>query len=290
MIVLASKILRLRSLFAVIASGIFVSLATGLVETWRPDFSIMEYKYYGYPLVWRVTALSGPTEFRLTSLLVDATFWIAISFLSFVILKKISLESEIFFTFQDLFLPLVLFLPMGFAMDFVHEFGHAIWGVSLGGRFSYMQIAYFEIYPRLGITPQFCLGQVVVMGLAEFESGLFLLGGSLTTNVVSWFLVLALLKTKLGHSTQIALKMSGLFGLLDLPFYVFFPQIGLRHWVFLGGDKPEPLLGARKIGVPDPLFYIVTVLVTFGLTSLYLKASWEKVWNRLMRAHTHNGN
>lgn len=91
------------------------------------------------------------------------------------------------------------------------------------------------------------------------------------TNVVSWFLVLVLLKTKLGHTTQIALKISGLFGLLDLPFYVVFPQIGLRHWVFLGGDRPEPLLGARKIGVPDPLFYVVTFLITFACMGMHTK-------------------
>ena len=149
----------------------------------------------------------------------------------------------------------------------------------MGGRLTYMKIAYFDIYPRFTITPQFCLGYVIVAGLlTEFEHGLFLLGGSLTTNIISWLLALILLKTKLRYRTQVALRILGLFGLLDLPFYVLFPQIGLRHWIFLGGDTPEPLLGARNIGIPDPVFYITTVLTTLGLAFLYFRTLQEKTW------------
>ena len=79
----------IRSLVLAIVFGALISLATGLVETWRPEYSIMEYKYYGYPLVWRVTALNGPTEFKMVNLAIDAVFWITISFLALIILEKI---------------------------------------------------------------------------------------------------------------------------------------------------------------------------------------------------------
>jgi hypothetical protein len=107
------------------------------------------------------------------------------------------------------------------------------------------------------------------------------LGGSLTTNLVSWFLALILLRTSLSFKTQVALRTLGLIGFLDLPFYVLFPQIGLRHWIFLGGDSAEPLIGARKMGIPDPVFYLMVILTTLGLVFVYFKPLWEKVGKRI---------
>jgi len=144
-----------------------------------------------------------------------------------------------------------------------------------------MKIAYFEIYPRFAITSQFVLGYVEVEGLAGFSYGLFLLGGSMTTNIVSWLLALILVKTKLGSKTKVALRILGLFGILDLPFYVIFPQIGLQHWIFLGGKMPEPLVGARRMSIPDPAFYTMTVLTTLGLVFLYFKSFWKRYWKRI---------
>jgi len=257
-------------------------LAAGLIEN-QPEASIIGFTYYGYPLAWRVTKTLQPAEFRFTSLAIDTAFWITISLLTLIILEKIvppKLREG--FKCKEFFLPLVLFIPLGLFMDFVHELGHALWGIALGGRLAYMKIVYFEIYPQFSLTSTFILGFVRVEGLTtEFASGLMSLGGSLTTNIISWLLALILLKTKFGYKTQVALKILGLFGLFDLPFYVLFPQIGLRHWIFLGGDTPEPLLGARNIGIPDPVFYITTVLTTLGLTFLYFKTLREKIWKRI---------
>ena len=279
----ALQTIRLRSIVMAIVCGLLLSLATGLVENPPQEASIMRFKYYGHPLAWRVTDIFGPTEYRLNSLAVDAAFWIIISFLAVILIERLKLR--VGFKYETLLLPLVLFVPFGLVMDFVHEFGHVILGVALGGRLTYMKVTFFEIYPRLAITPQFTLGVVQVVwdmpSPPVFEYGLFLLGGSLTTNVVSWLLALFLLRINFRFKTQGTLKMLGFFGLLDLPFYVLLPQIGLRHWILLGGCQPEPLMGARNIGIPDPAFHLMVSLTTLGLIFLYFRPLWEKAGKRM---------
>jgi hypothetical protein len=276
-------------LIGAIICGVLVSLASGLVEN-PPGASIIGARYYGHPLVWRVVIISLTTrvDFRFTSLVTDMVFWIAAIFLALIITEKVVLPKlGASLDFKKLVLPLVLFVPLGLVMDFAHEFGHALWGTGVGGRLNYMQIAYLVVYPRLTVTPLFRLGYVEVTGLSTtFRHGLFLLGGSLTTNIVSWLLALILLKRHFGHRTQVSLKILGFFGLLDLPFYVVFPQIGLQHWIFLGGNWPEPLIGAREAGIPDPLFYTVVILSTLGLILLYYKPLREIIRKRYVQIRT----
>jgi len=163
------------------------------------------------------------------------------------------------------------FIPLGLLMDLTHELGHALWGIFAGGELAYLKIAYFQIYPNLSLTPTFVLGLVEMVGLRTgFARGLFLLGGSMTTNIVAWLLGLFLLRVHTGNRKQAILKTLGFFGILDLPLYVLLPQIGLQHWILLGGNIPEPLLGARHVGIPDHAFYAIVVLATLGLLLLYL--------------------
>lgn len=179
--------------------------------------------------------------------------------------------------YDQLFLPLALFFSLGFVMAFIHELSHALWGTLVGGRVTYIQVAYLIIYPVLRITSNFVVGFVGIEGIEGFNRGVFLLGGSLSTNFVAWLLALIVLKTQIGSKTQLGLKILGLYGLLDLPFYVLFPQIGLQHWIFLGGRQPEPLIGARLIGIPDPAFYVFVASTTLGLSYLYLKPLINKL-------------
>jgi len=276
----------LKLAFGAILCGIVVSFSTGLVEN-RTQIGIPENIYYGYPLVWRVTSLDGPIEYGLTNIALDSAFWITVSFVAFFIFEKIvHPKFEIRLNYKTFLLPLILFIPLGLVMDFVHESGHALWGIATGGRFRYMKVAFFEIYPRFAISSEFVLGSVYVEGLAGFEYGLFLLGGSLTTNIVAWLLGVILLKAKFGYRTQVALKILGLFGTLDLLFYVVLPQIGLQHWIFLGGSGPEPLIGARKIGLPDPIFYVIVILTTLGLSFLYSRLVREKITDMIRKLST----
>ena len=266
---------KLKFAVGAMVLGVLVALATGIVEN-PPEASIIGARYYGYPLIWRFT-LTNSSEFRFVNLALDVSFWFAISLIAFVAIDKTLIPEFGSRSVLSIGLPLALFVPLGLVMDLVHEVGHAVWGIAAGGRFTYMKIAYFEIYPQPALTPEFVLGLTRVDGLTtEFANGLFLLGGSTTTNIISWLLALILLRVRFGSKTQTGLKVLGLFGILDLPFYVILPQIGLRHWFLLGGEIPEPLIGARKLGTPDPAFYIMVVLTTLGLLFVYFKPVWER--------------
>lgn len=276
-----SQPLKRRYLLVTILSGVLASLATGLVEN-SPEFSVIGYRYYGYPLVWRVTKTLQPAEFKLVNLLIDVLFWTAVAFSALILLEVALPRLGTKADYKAVFLSLVLFIPVGLITDVIHELGHAIWGISVGGRLTYLKVAFLEVYPRLALTSDFQLGLVKIEGLTtEFAYGLMLLGGSLTTNIASWLLALVLLRMNLGYKTRLGLRIMGVLGLLDLPFYVILPQIGLRHWVFLGGKTPEPLIGARKMGIPDPVFYAAVILVTLGLAFLYFKPFWERCWKSI---------
>jgi hypothetical protein len=114
-----------------------------------------------------------------------------------------------------------------------------------------------------------------------------LLGGLMMTSFAAWIIANIVRTVRLSSRRQLVLKMVGLWGILDLPFYVIFPQLGLRHWIVLGGHEPEPLIGARMMGIPDPVFYLAIVLSTIGLNILYFRSLCEKaakpmkmIWER----------
>jgi len=277
--------LLLKLLVMAAASGIAVSLATGLYEN-RGQVGIPENKYYGYPLVWRVTSLDGSAEYLMTNFALNFGLWFVISFLTLFFLWKILFPKlRINISYKTFLLPAALFIPLSLVMDFVHEFGHAMWGILTGGSLTYMQIAYFQIYPKIAVTSQFVLGLTAIDGLVfgSFEYGLMLLGGSMTTNIFSWILALILLKTSFGNKEQTALKILGFFGAADLPFYIIFPQMGLNHWILLGGSEPEPLVGARMMGLPDYMLYTIAAISTLGLILLYSKSLREKLMAKLNR-------
>ena len=279
---------KLKWLLGTITCGFLVSLGTGLVNN-QSGIGIPEIKHYGHPLVWLITKLNAPTEYVLTNFVLDAVFWVIVSLVILILLEKTAFPKlEMSISYKSLVLPLALSIPLGLVMDFVHESGHAIWRTATRGKLSYMQVAYLVIFPRPAITPHFRLGPANIDGLAysSFGYGLMLLGGSITTNVASWLIAPILLKTSLGIKTKVALKVLGLFGILDLPFYLIFPQIGLDHWIFFGGCEPEPLLGTRTMGVPDAVVYLIVALSTLGLALLYaetLRKTIGTIANRLFR-------
>jgi hypothetical protein len=266
-----SGIASLRSLLIAIVCGILASLGTATISN-ETGIGLPETSHYGYPLPWLVSNLNGPTDYILANLALDTAFWIAILLVTLIFLQKIAFPNlGIHISRKSILLPTILFIPLGLVMAFAHESGHAMLGTAVGGTLTYMKIAYLEIYPRLALTQQFQLGLTGIHGLTYGSTayGLMVLGGSMTTNTASWILALILLKISLDVKIQVVLKLLGVFGILDLPFYVVFPQLGLTHWVFLGGSEPEPLNGARMLGLPDPAFYLMVALSTLGLLLLY---------------------
>jgi hypothetical protein len=276
--------LRLAS--AAILCALLASVATCAIRN-ESEIELPEIKNYGYPLAWVVTDLIEPTEYLLVNFVMHVALWTCISLVVIVFLQMIVFPGlRISIDSKSLLLPALLFVPFGLLMDLVHECGHAMLGMLTGGTLTYMKIAYLEIYPRIAITTQFQLGLTRVDGLAygSFEHGLMLLGGSLTTNIVSWILGAVLATASLSLKARTALKVLGVFGILDLPFYIVFPQIGLGHWIFIGGQHgPEPLIGARMMGMPDLMLYLLTALSTFGLVLLYSEAVRQKLSNKLTK-------
>jgi hypothetical protein len=250
------------------------SLALGFVEN-SPSASIIGAKSYGYPIAWKIviTSLIVTINYNYGNLIADLIFWFFTFYLTFELINGTKLgKIKETLKSKNFAISTIIILLSVLAMDFLHEFGHALWGTAAGGKLTFIQIAYFVIYPQFELTSNFQLGYVTVTGFSSsFEHGLFLLGGALTTNIVAWFLSLILLKKEFGYEIGFALKTSGVIGLLDLPLYVILPQIGLCHWVFIGGDIAEPLIGAREMGISDPIFYSVVFLATFCLTMLYFK-------------------
>ncbi len=260
--------------------GLSLSLFTGLLEN-QPDASLIGASYYGLPLAWRLVRMLQPPVIQLLPLTLDTAFWGVVIFL---VVRLVPRSRGVWPLCRNVmaalsrfpykrFLPwFVLSLPVGFLMDLLHEGGHALWGTLQGGTLTYLQIAVFQLYPRLALASDFRVGYTVVEGLSTpFSRGVFLVGGSVTTHVASWLLVPLLRRRQLGYRIRVLVWTLGLFGLLDLPFYVFFPQIGLKHWIVVGGSSAEPLLGARLMGLPDPFFYLLTGVAVLILGVLYTK-------------------
>jgi hypothetical protein len=78
----------LRYTIGALFCGVLVSLFTGIIEN-PPQASIVGARYYGYPLVWRVTMTLHPDEMSFASLAIDALFCIAISFVVLIIVLNV---------------------------------------------------------------------------------------------------------------------------------------------------------------------------------------------------------
>jgi len=275
------RLLTRRLLAYAVISGVILALAAGLVE--RPQVSIVESRYYGFPFIWVITKTLAQAEFLWIGFVSDVAFWIVVALTALIVTGKIfrptvGTASEI----KRLSWLVFLILILGLLMIFVHELGHVIWGAAAGGTLSRVQIAFFQLFPKVAVTSQFCLGSVEMNGLiSSAQTGLFLLGGSTTTNVLSWLLSPLTFTRRLSSGRRRAVKIVGTFGLLDLPLYVALPQFGLQHWIVLGGSRPEPLVGARMLGIDDPVFVVLVVFTTFGLVSAYFGGVRTGLWNGL---------
>jgi hypothetical protein len=268
---------------ACVVSGIIITMMTGIVEN-RLQASIIGATHYGVPLPWRITLMTVPetTTWVIGALLLDMIVWSGVSYVvTFLILSR---NQRTLRTIDRSVIILPLFVVLGgFVMAVIHELGHAVWGTVLGGHLTFMQVAFFELYPHLAVTSDFIVGIVRIQGLVNEAYGVFLLGGSVTTNMVAWLLPWILQQRQCDKHSRWMLQINSIYGLLDLPFYVIWPQLGLRHWVILGGDSPEPLIGARLVGIPVGVFYFLVMITSLGWMYRYI----PQFRNTCRQASTH---
>ena len=66
-----------RGLVLVVVLGVCIGLVSGFVEN-PPEASVIGHKYYGYPLVWRITKTFLGEEYLYFELFIDCLIWIAI--------------------------------------------------------------------------------------------------------------------------------------------------------------------------------------------------------------------
>jgi len=258
--------------------GLFVAVLSGFIEK-SSEGVILGAKSFGYPWAWRYSIVQSASEsiFRFDNLAADITFWAIALFFVLALIGRHKFKSfDNLVTDKRLVFSAILLVPMGLLMSLFHELGHLLVGTALGGTLSYFQVGFFELYPKLSLVYDFRLGSVIVNGLySSTQQGLFLLAGSSTAIIAALVIGILLNATKIDNLARLSLKILGVIGLLDMPFYVFFSSLGLRHWLLLGENRPEPLIGARLIGIPEPVFFLVVAVITFVLSILY--SSWVRI-------------
>lgn len=266
------KSFRLKQIIIATLFGTIISLILGLFE--NISSGIIGAKSYGYPFVWRteITTMTTTINYNFSNLIFVILIWFSIAFIVLELIQNLRYGTT---DVYDLKKPISLFailFCMAIILCFIHEFGHIIFGTIAGGNLTYLQIGNIIFYPKFEMASNFQLGFVQFTGFTtSFEHGLFLLGGSLTSNIAALLIGFIIIKRELGQLTKNVLKIGGIIGLLDLPFYVFLPQIGLKHWIIIGGENPEPLIGASQMGISDFVFYLITFLITFILVLIYFQ-------------------
>jgi len=267
---------KLLLLVGAMVSGVFAAMLSGLFEQ-SSKGGMLGAKNFGYPWIWRSNIVQSSTQniVRFDNLAADIAFWSIIIFILFLLAERFALKRPNSLLSNKRFVySAALLMPMGLLIGLIHELGHALAGTTLGGTLAYIQVGFFELYPKLTIASQFKLGSVIVTELpSPTQQGLLLLAGSLSSTITALTIGVLLYTRKMDYRSTHYLKIIGILGLLDLPLYVTFSSMGLRHWILFGETQPEPLIGARQIGIPDPIFYLAIAAITFALILLYSKKS-----------------
>ena len=145
-----------------------------------------------------------------------------------------------------------------------HEAGHAVTAMLFGQQIHSFGVAPgVELYPRLRQVPWD--GWIAYVDHdtppRAWQAGLCTLMGSGTTALLAYGLLGAAALAGRGRPLAVtALLTAGVVFAWDILMYAAMPQVGLRHAVFVGGADPEPLLGARRMGISPPVFWTLLVL------------------------------
>lgn len=172
------------------------------------------------------------------------------------------LQRKFFFTSFSFLLAVSL---AGILSFFVHEVGHGLTTVALGGKFHALYVwPGIEIWPNPG--QRLTTRRMSNIGLARldfpekwredgWQEGLIGIMGS-GSNLIAAALALLALRMLRPTGWLFYLLAAESLMFLDILLYTFLPLIGLRHFFFVGGFHPEPLVSARMIGIPAWMFML----------------------------------
>jgi hypothetical protein len=183
-------------------------------------------------------------------------------------------------TLRTILLVIPFFLVLAFLAMFLHELGHGLTAVALGGKFDSLYfIPGIQIWPHFGqpfngqwnhyIAATF-FSYGANWGANSWQDGLVAFMGSGTNAILALVALIALLVFHPRNWLRYPLLAEALM-FLDLTLYSSLPLFGLRHFVLWGGYKPEPLLGAEQMGLPEWAF-----LTLVGLLSMLMLWGWIK--------------
>jgi hypothetical protein len=159
----------------------------------------------------------------------------------------------------------------------IHEAGHILTALIFKAK-----ITNIIIMPGLRLYPNFewlawqGMGGAVDYSLENgtpFKSGLITLMGSGLPAIIGYLIMLMLFIMRIKRSRQIALLLLSLICFWDIIAYSILPEFGLRHWIIIGGKKPEPMMGAIYLGLnysQYQLCLMLHVLLSNVLVILYL--------------------
>ncbi len=186
---------------------------------------------------------------------------------------------------------LVFVLVLGlFAVlnTFLHELGHCFTMEAVGGKCDGIYIM-----PGIRVWPLAAIGQpspytdepfpaftvYAEMAATDQANGLASLMGSGTTAILSLLALVGLYDLRPQGWLRFPLLAQS-FMFLDLLFYTILPRwFGLRHLFIIGGDTPEPLNGAIRMGISESTF-IAGVLIYSGLMAA---GCLGYIWKNLKR-------
>lgn len=266
------KTLKSRSVSGAVLFGVLISLVTGLLE--RHVISILEVRYYGFPLIWRITNLNGPTEYVLTNFTIDTLIWAAVSLLVFFLSqmvknlqittptnfrsdKEVESNERKFHAFFLYFLALAFLMKV--AGEFVHEvLGHGMFALLFGGRIVEVNISLLWPYRLSGIE---------ISGNFEDWQQLWIDGGGiLICLIVSCIIQVLLWKLKNWHFTA------------PLFWLAFWTSLNPAGYLIIGGIKPfGDILDLISKGILSQSEYLVIGLLVFSLTFFSLSGVLENI-------------
>jgi len=140
--------------------------------------------------------------------------------------------------------------------EFIHEGGHAIFGLISGGT-----ITEFYPFPVL-LGREFTAGYVGFDNVPSQLIPLVLMGGEIFQWITIAIIGLILWRIKPTGKTRLFLLLLLLIAWLDFPLYVINNSIGIPHWFLIGSTQGDIILFCNKTGFP---LYIMIIFACIQL-------------------------